>query len=185
MNTKRLIESLKQSVFQTLFLCLAGLIAILAMMIPDYISKAISFFSGGMGTKLGIGSIIVTAFGIITAMIAMFQFMKKSGDDAAMVAVQSEPENTSVGIIYPIITIVLALIIYTGISFVLSFDYVAGAVRTLAPFMEGLATNSNLSDTSTKTRIIAFAIVTVPQIPVMLWGYIVGFRHRRANVHKV
>ena len=90
MNSKRILDALKQIPFQVMFLCLSGLIAIFVMIIPDYISKALMWFSEGMTAKLGVGSIIVTVIGIAASMVAMFEFMKKSGDVGALVAAQSE-----------------------------------------------------------------------------------------------
>ena len=48
MNSKRILDALKQIPFQVMFLCLSGLIAIFVMIIPDYISKALMWFSEGM-----------------------------------------------------------------------------------------------------------------------------------------
>ena len=55
MNSKRILDALKQIPFQVMFLCLSGLIAIFVMIIPDYISKALMWFSEGMTAKLGVG----------------------------------------------------------------------------------------------------------------------------------
>ena len=115
MNSKRILDALKQIPFQVMFLCLSGLIAIFVMIIPDYISKALMWFSEGMTAKLGVGSIIVTVIGIAASMVAMFEFMKKSGDDGALVAAQSEAGKDKFNVLYPIIIVVCSLALYIGL----------------------------------------------------------------------
>ena len=185
MNSKRILDALKQIPFQVMFLCLSGLIAIFVMIIPDYISKALMWFSEGMTAKLGVGSIIVTVIGIVASMVAMFEFMKKSGDDGALVAAQSEAGKDKFNVLYPIIIVVCSLALYTLVCFAVGFDYIAGAVKALAPLLAGFSANDVFSDISTKDRFIAYIIVTVPQIPMMFIGYIYGFKTRIKNIHAV
>lgn len=178
MNSKRLLDALRQSLLQMLFLALAGLLAILVMIIPEYICKGVMWFQGDLNAKVGVGNLIVAIFGIIASMIAMLEFSKKAGVDAGLVAIQSEGKNTKLNIIYPIITFVIALLLYTAVSFVVGFDYVAGAVKTLAPFMAGAGGNETFTNIDINIRFTAFIIVTVPQIPMMFVGYIMGFKNR-------
>lgn len=175
---KRLTDSLLQVVFQFLFLCLTGILCILVMMIPDYISKGIMWFKGSLDTTVGAGNIIVTVIAIVAAMIAMFQFSQKSGGDAAIIAKQVEGEKASVNVLHAIIVVVLSLALYTGLCRLMGFDYIAGGTKALAPFMAKMKPNDAFNEIDIKTRWIAYAIVTIPQIPMMFLGYFKGFRDR-------
>lgn len=178
MNSKRLVDALKQVPFQILFLALSGLLAILVMIIPEYISKGILWFTSDLNAQHGVGSLIVAIIGIATAMIAMLEFSKKAGVDGAIIAIQAEGSGAKINFIYPIITFGLALVVYTGIAYVLGFDYVAGAVKSLAPYMAGISVNDAFTEVDISLRFTAYIIVTVPQIPMMVIGYILGFRNR-------
>ena len=118
-------------------------------------------------------------------MVAMFEFMKKSGDDGALVAAQSEAGKDKFNVLYPIIIVVCSLALYTLVCFAVGFDYIAGALNALAPLLAGFCANDVFSDISTKDRFIAYIIVTVPQIPMMFIGYIYGFKTRIKNIHAV
>lgn len=178
MNSKRLVDALKQVPFQILFLALSGLLAILVMIIPDYINKGILWFTSDLNAQHNVGSLIVAIIGIATAMIAMLEFSKKAGVDGAIVAIQAEGSSTKMNVIYPLITFVLALAVYTGIAYVLGFDYVAGAVKSLAPYMAKISVNEAFTKVDISTRFVAYLIVTIPQIPMMIIGYVLGFRNR-------
>ena len=136
-----MLDALKQIPLEFLFLCLSGLIAILVMIIPSFIVKGIMWFSGTAGEPLGTGALIVAIIGIITSMIAMFAFSRKAGDDAAILSYQLDKSSLSMNILYPIIIIVVALAAYTAVCYVFGFDYIAGAVKFLAPFNSVISNN--------------------------------------------
>ena len=185
MNSKKLIDSLKQIPLLFLFLCLSGLIAILVMIIPSYIVNAVMWYSGTAGEPRGVAGLVVAIIGMITSMIAMFAFTQKSGDDAAVLAYQIDNSNLSLNFLYPVLTIVVSLILYTGICFVFSFDYVAGAVKFLAPFIENNPSSDPFSSIPIGTKVTSFIIVTAPQIPVMFVSYIVAYKSRLKSIGAV
>ncbi len=169
---------------QFLFLCLSGLIAILVMIIPSFIANGVMWFSGTLGQPLGASALVVGVIGILTSMIAMFAFSQKSGDDAAVIAVQIDKSNLSMNILYPLIITVVALAVYTGLCFVFGFDYIAGAVKFLAPFIAKVPSN-DFTSIPMSTRFVAFIIVTAPQIPVMFIGYIYAYKSRLKSLGAV
>ena len=185
MNSKKTIDALKQIPFEFLFLCLSGLIAILVMIIPSFIVKGIMWFSGTAGEPLGTGALVVAIIGIITSMIAMFAFSQKAGDDAAILSYQLDKNNVSMNILYPIMIIVVSLVLYTGVCYVFQFDYVAGAVKFLAPFIEKNPSSEPFTSIPLQTRFISFIIVTIPPIPMMVWGYISAYKSRLKSIGAV
>lgn len=182
MNSKKLLDALKHIPFQFLFLCLSGLIAILAMMIPEYIVKGIMWFKGDLNAPLGVGNVIVTVIGTVAAMIAVYALSQKAGDDAAILAFQLEKDDLKLNIILPMIVNIGALIIYTAVAFVVGFDYIAGAVKSLAPLLAGTRTSDLFTSIPIMTRFIAFLIVTVPQVPMMFIGYIKAYNGRLKSI---
>lgn len=184
MNSKKLVDALKHIPMQFLFLCLSGLIAILVMIIPSFIANGVMWFSGTLGEPLGAGSLVVAIIGILTSMIAMYAFSQKSGDDAAVLSFQLDKSNLSMNILYPIIITVVAVAAYTGLCFVFGFDYIAGAVKFLAPFMAKVP-SKDFTNIPVSTRFIAFIIVTAPQIPLMFVGYIRAYKARLKSLGAV
>lgn len=184
MNSKKFIDALKHIPMQFLFLCLSGLIAILVMIIPSFIANGVMWFSGTLGEPLGASALVVAVIGILTSIVAMYAFSQKAGDDAAVLSFQLDKSNLSMNILYPVIIVIVSLALYTGVCFVFGFDYIAGAVKFLAPFMAKVPSNS-FTEISVSTRFISFIIVTAPQIPAMFVGYIRAYKARLKSLGAV
>lgn len=181
MNSKKLVDALKHIPLQFLFLCLSGLIAILVMIIPSFIANGVMWFSGTMGEPLGAGALVVAIIGIVASMVSIYAFSQKAGDDAAVLACQLDKTKLSLNILYPVIIILVALVLYTGACFVFGFDYIAGAVKFLAPFIYKTP-SKDFTTIPVSTRFISYIIVTVPQIPLMFIGYINAYKSRLKSI---
>ena len=185
MTSKKLIDALKHIPLQIIFLCLSGLIAILVMIIPSFIVKGTMWFSDTMGEPMGVGALIVAIIGIITSMIAMYALSQKAGDDAAILSYQLDSSNFSMNILFPVIIVLVSVAVYTAICYVFGFDYIAGAVKFLAPFMAKTPSSAYFTSIDIKTRFIAYLIVLIPQIPMMFIGYIKAYKSRLKSIGAV
>ena len=181
MTQKKYLDALLHIPMQIVFLCLSGLIAILVMIIPSYIVNGVMWFSGTMGQPMGTGALVVAIIGMITSMVAMYAFSQKAGDDAAILSYQLDSEHFSVNPVLPVIIIVVSVAVYTGICFVFGFDYIAGAVKFLAPFI-AKTSSREFSSIDTKTKFISYIIVVAPQIPMMFIGYFTAYKSRLKSV---
>lgn len=180
MDSKRFTDALKQIPLQILLLIVAGLIAILVMMIPGLIAKAIIWFGNGSSSGLVVGfdHIITGVIGLASSVIAMFQFMKKPGVDGAIFAQRADGANARPNPIYPILIVAVSMIVYFGVCFLVGFQFIAGAVQYFAPFFARVKDTVDYADVDLKYKLISFAIVAVCEIPAMFLGYIKGFKER-------
>ena len=181
MTSKKFTDALLHIPMQIVFLCLSGLIAILVMIIPSYIVNGVMWFKGTMGEPMGVGALVVAIIGIITSMIAVFAFSQKAGDDSAILSYQLDNNNFSVNFVLPIIIFVVSIVVYTGICYVFNFDYIAGAVKFLAPFIAKTSAR-DFSSIDTKTKFISYIIVLAPQIPMMFIGYFTAYKARLKSI---
>ena len=181
MTSNKMIDALKHIPLQILFLCLSGLIAILVMIIPSYIVNGVMWFKGTLGEPVGVGGLVVAIIGILTSMVAVFAFSQKVGDDSAILSYQLDSSDISPNILIPIIIMVISAALYTGVCYLFGFDYVAGAVKFLAPFMANTSSR-DFSSIDTSTKFISFIIVLVPQIPMMFIGYFTAYKARLKSV---
>ena len=182
MDSKRFTDALKQIPLQILFLVLAGLIAVFAMMIPGLIFKAITWFSNGSsaGQQVGFDYIITGAIGLVAAVISMLQFMKKPGVDGAIYASRATTDN-KFNPIYPILIIGVSVVVYTLICILVDFQFLAGPVQYFAPFFAGAVDTAKMGDIGFTYKIIAYVILIGFEIPFMFLGYMQGFKARMSG----
>lgn len=183
MDSKRLIDTLKQIPLQILFLLITGLISVFVMMIPGLLVKAIIWFgtTAAHETVVGIDYIIVGVIGVVACFIAMYQFMQKPGVDCAIYAQRAEGDKAKLNPLYPIIIIVASMVIYTLICMVADFRFIADPVKYFATFFGKGTYNAEMADIAFNHKIISFVILIVCEIPAMFLGYAKGFKERMAG----
>lgn len=183
MDSKRLVDALKQIPLQILLLITSGLIAVFAMMIPGLIFKAVIWFSNANVDEVVVGFdyIITGIIGLIASVIAMYQFMKKPGVDDAILAQRSKGDSAKLNVILPTMIVVISVGVYFLICWVANFQFIAGPVQYFAPYFEGATINFDFADVSFTNKLISFVILIACEIPAMYFGYIKGFKARMAG----
>ena len=180
MDSKRFLDAVKQIPLQVLLLIVSGLIAVFAMMIPGLIFKAVIWFTNSSVDDIVVGFdyIITGIIGLVSSVIAMYQFMKKPGVDDAILAQRTQGDKAKVNPILPILIIGVSMALYFLICWLANFQFIAGPVQYFAPYFEGATLNAEFSDILFKNKLIAFIILIACEIPVMFISYIRGFKAR-------
>ncbi len=185
MESKRLVETLKQIPFQILLLVVSGLIAVFVTMIPLLLTRAIAWVSSGSAfdSQVGIGTLITGLIGLVSSVIAMFMFMKKPGvDDAIVGNVYSDGAEVKFNPLYPVILIVVSVAVYSVLCWLVDFMFLSGPTQFIAPYIASffgeVKQTAELADIELKYKLIAHGILILCEIPAMFIGYYKGFKAR-------